>query len=83
MAVPVDGGYTLRLEDMKGVVQRLKSSVVIPMHWFTGASLREFLTEMEGEFDVVETGLNQMDFSIRDLPSRPTILVLDPRLLDD
>ncbi len=32
---------------MMGVVQRLKSSVVIPMHWFSGASLQEFLAEME------------------------------------
>ncbi|MBP9183010.1 MAG: MBL fold metallo-hydrolase [Fuscovulum sp.] len=83
LMVPVDGGYTLRLDDMKRVVQRLKSSVVIPMHWFSGASLGEFLAEMEGEFDVVETGLHQMDFSLRELPSRPTILVLEPRLLDD
>ncbi len=83
LMVPVDGGYTLRLQDMMGVVQRLKSSVVIPMHWFSGASLQEFLAEMQGEFDVVETGLNEMEFSIGDLPSRPTILVLEPRLLDD
>jgi L-ascorbate metabolism protein UlaG (beta-lactamase superfamily) len=76
--VPVDGGYTMRVEDMVQVVQRLKSSVVIPMHWFSGASLTEFLVRMEGEFDVVETGLNQMEFSMHDLPARPTILVLDP-----
>lgn len=83
LMVPVDGGYTLRLADMMGVVQRLKSSVVIPMHWFSGASLQEFLAEMQGEFEVVETGLNEMEFSIGELPSRPTILVLEPRLLDD
>ncbi len=83
LMVPVDGGYTLRLQDMKGVVQRLKSSVVIPMHWFSDRSLTEFLAEMQGEFDVVETGLTQMEFAIDDLPSRPTILVLEPRLLDD
>jgi hypothetical protein len=83
LMVPVDGGYTLRLEDMIGVVRRLKSSVVIPMHWFSGASLRVFLDEMAGEFDVVETGLNEMTFHRRNLPSRPSILVLEPRLLDD
>ncbi len=83
LMVPVDGGYTLRLADMMGVVRRLKSSVVIPMHWFSGASLRVFLDEMSGEFEVVETGLNEMVFHRRNLPSRPTILVLEPRLLDD
>lgn len=80
--VPVDGGYTMRVEDMVQVVQRLKSSVVIPMHWFSGASLAEFLVRMEGEFDVVETSLNQMEFSLHDLPARPTILVLDPRWIE-
>lgn len=80
--VPVDGGYTLRLEDMAGVVRRLKARVVIPMHWFSGASLDDFLLRMEGEFEVVETGLNEMVFSRADLPARPTILVLTPRWLD-
>jgi L-ascorbate metabolism protein UlaG (beta-lactamase superfamily) len=80
--VPVDGGYTLRLGDMAGVVRRLRSSVVIPMHWFSRASLDRFLTEMAVEFDVVETGGAQIALSMRDLPSKPTILVLDPAYID-
>jgi L-ascorbate metabolism protein UlaG (beta-lactamase superfamily) len=76
--VPVDGGYTLSVADMVGVVRRLRSSVVIPMHWFSGASLQTFLTEMEGEFAVVETGLPELDLSLQDLPGQPTIMVLDP-----
>lgn len=80
--VPVDGGYTLRLSDMAGVVRRFKSSVVIPMHWFSQASLQAFLTEMAAEFDVVETGGAQIALSLRDLPANPTILVLDPAYLD-
>ena len=80
--VPVDGGYTMRLQDMAGVVKRLRSSVVIPMHWFSEASLQAFLAEMSGEFAVVETGGPEIDLSRRDLPSSPTILVLDPAWLD-
>jgi len=80
--VPVDGGYTLRLGDMAGVVRRFKSSVVIPMHWFSDDSLQAFLTEMAAEFDVVETGGAQIALSLRDLPSQPTILVLEPAYLD-
>jgi len=80
--VPVDGGYTLRLGDMAGVVRRLRSSVVIPMHWFSRDSLDRFLTEMAVEFDVVETGGAQIALSMRDLPSKPTILVLDPAYID-
>ena len=80
--VPVDGGYTLRLEDMAGVVRRLRSSVVIPMHWFSQASLRAFLDEMSAEFSVVETGGAQIALSLDDLPSRPTIMVLEPAPID-
>lgn len=80
--VPVDGGYTLRLGDMAGVVRRLRSSVVIPMHWFSRASLDAFLTEMSAEFTVVETGGAQLALSLDDLPSAPTIMVLEPAYLD-
>lgn len=83
LMVPVDGGFTLRLQDVKGIVQRLKASVVIPMHWFSEASLAAFLTEMSPQFDVVETGLEEISFSRKQLPAKPTILVLQPRLLDD
>ena len=80
--VPVDGGYTMRLQDMTGVVKRLRSSVVIPMHWFSEASLQAFLTEMSAEFSVVETGGAQISMSLDDLPSTPTVLVLEPAFLD-
>jgi L-ascorbate metabolism protein UlaG (beta-lactamase superfamily) len=80
--VPVDGGYTLRLQDMAGVVRRLRSSVVIPMHWFSRGSLEAFLAEMSAEFSVVETGGAQIALSLDDLPSQPTIMVLEPAYLD-
>ncbi|MDZ4086587.1 MAG: MBL fold metallo-hydrolase [Tabrizicola sp.] len=80
--VPVDGGYTMRLEDMAGVVKRLRSSVVIPMHWFSQGSLDQFLAEMAAEFTVVETGGAQIALSLDDLPSQPTIMVLEPAYLD-
>jgi L-ascorbate metabolism protein UlaG (beta-lactamase superfamily) len=80
--VPVDGGYTMRQSDMAGVVRRLRSSVVIPMHWFSEQSLQAFLAEMEGEFTVVETGGAQIALSLDDLPSQPTLMVLDPAYID-
>ena len=80
--VPVDGGYTMRLEDMAGVVKRLRSSVVIPMHWFSAESLQAFLAAMTPDFSVVETGGPQIALSLKDLPSQPTILVLEPAYLD-
>lgn len=80
--VPVDGGYTMRLQDMAEVVRRLRSSVVIPMHWFSDASLQNFLGEMSSEFTVVETGGAQIEMSLDDLPGTPTVLVLEPAYLD-
>jgi L-ascorbate metabolism protein UlaG (beta-lactamase superfamily) len=80
--VPVDGGYTMRLQDMAGVVKRLRSSVVIPMHWFSRQSLDAFLADMSTEFTVVETGGAEIALSLDDLPSEPTIMVLDPAYLD-
>jgi hypothetical protein len=82
LMVPVDGGYTMRLQDMAGVVKRLRASVVIPMHWFSRASLQAFLTEMSAEFSVVETGGAQIAMSLDDLPATPTVLVLEPAYLD-
>ena len=80
--VPVDGGYTMRLQDMAGVVRHLRSSVVIPMHWFSAESLQAFLAAMAPEFTVVETGGAQIALSLHDLPAQPTIMVLDPAWLD-
>lgn len=80
--VPVDGGYTMRLEDMAGVIRRFRSSVVIPMHWFSTASLQAFLTEMSPEFTVVETGGAQIALSLDELPAEPTIILLEPAFID-
>lgn len=80
--VPVDGGYTMATSEMAEVVKRLRSSVVIPMHWFSGASLRVFLSDMDGAFDVVETGGSEITLSQALLPRSPTILVLEPATID-
>jgi L-ascorbate metabolism protein UlaG (beta-lactamase superfamily) len=80
--VPVDGGYTMAVADMAGVVRDLRASVVIPMHWFSGASLEMFLTEMQESFTVVRLDQPDMEFSRDILPRSPTIIVLEPAFLD-
>jgi L-ascorbate metabolism protein UlaG (beta-lactamase superfamily) len=80
---PVDGGMTLDLPTMIRVLKRLKSSVVIPMHWFSTASLDRFVAGMQDEFDVQVTDRSDYEVSLRTLPSRPTVVVLRPELLDD
>lgn len=77
----VDGGLTVPVPVMVRIVKRLRSSIVIPMHWFGRATLDQFLVEMSDEFDIVRTGETSLDVSLRMLPPRPTVMVLEPRLL--
>ncbi|MBV0911311.1 MBL fold metallo-hydrolase [Anianabacter salinae] len=77
----VDGGLTLDVGTMTQIMNRLKSSVVIPMHWFGRSALETFLSRMSDEFAIERPGTSTLTLSLRDLPSRPTVMVLEPRLL--
>ena len=78
---PVDGGLTLDVPTMIRVLKRLKSSIVIPMHWFGSATLERFLLEMSDEFRVERDIGNEIEVSLRNLPSDPTIMLLRPEVL--
>lgn len=78
---PVDGGMTLPLPEMMATLKRLKSSVVIPMHWFSSYSLEAFLVGMQDEFAIETPGTSSIEVSLRTLPDRPTIYVLTPEWL--
>ncbi|MBE1283215.1 MAG: Zn-dependent hydrolase [Rhodobacteraceae bacterium] len=77
----VDGGTTMPLPDMIRVLKRLRSSVVIPMHWFSGYSLDAFLVGIADEFVVERNGISELEVSLATLPDRPTVVVLEPRYL--
>ena len=80
----VDGGTTMALPEMVTVLQRLRSSVVIPMHWFSEYSLERFRAQIGSEFDVARPGESALTVSLRSLPDRPTVWVLEPAyLLED
>lgn len=79
---PVDGGYTLDQPTMIAILKRLRSSIVIPMHWFSGFALEDFLDGMKDEFSIVEVGGPSLTVSLDRLPSRPTIMVLRPAYLN-
>ncbi|SHH85449.1 MBL fold metallo-hydrolase [Marivita hallyeonensis] len=81
--VPVDGGFTLPREVMVRIVDRLKSSIVIPMHWFSGFALEAFLDEVSDSFAIDRRDAPYLELSLRDLPSRPTVVVLQPQWLRD
>ena len=77
----VDGGSTVSLPTMMRIIDRLRSSIVIPMHWFGDFTLNAFLYGMRDTFQVVEVGGPALDVSLDRLPSRPTIMVLRPQWL--
>jgi len=77
----VDGGMTLPVDVVVRIMKRLKSSVVIPMHWFGRATLDRFLADMSDSFDIQHAGGSEYVVSLRTLPSRPTVMVLRPTFL--
>lgn len=81
--VPVDGGFTLPRAVMVRITERLRSSIVIPMHWFSDAALEAFLTDMQDSFDIDRRDTPFLEVSLRDLPARPTVVVLRPQWLRD
>ncbi|ASP23026.1 beta-lactamase superfamily domain protein [Antarctobacter heliothermus] len=83
LMVPVDGGMTIPLATVERIVDRLKSSVVIPMHWFSGYALEQFLTSVDDTFAIDKRDGAALEISLRDLPSRPTVIVLQPAYLRD
>ena len=79
----VDGGMTLDLPTMMRVIRRLRSSVVIPMHWFGDGTLDRFLFGMTEDFAVVRENESHIVLSLETLPARPSIILLRPSWLQE
>lgn len=76
LMVPVDGGLTLSHKGMAEIVNRLQSSIVLPMHRrFTAVDT--FLDNVKGLFEVRYAGSDTIKVSLRTLPKSPTILIPD------
>ena len=75
LMVPIDGGMTLSLPTMSEIASRLHSSIVLPMHRHS-TPIGEFTGMMGDEFAVEFRDSRSLDVSLRNLPSRPTIIVL-------
>jgi L-ascorbate metabolism protein UlaG (beta-lactamase superfamily) len=74
--VPIDGGMTLSVGAMSEITTRLFSSIVLPMHRHA-TPMAEFTAAMGETFDVDYRDERSFSVSLRDLPRRPTILVLN------
>lgn len=75
LMVPVDGGLTMGAESMSMVVDRLRSSVILPMHR-TQQLLPSFLSMFDERVDVAYLPEATTTLSVRNLPRKPTIQVL-------
>ena len=68
----VDGGLTVDIPTMIRIVKRLRSSIVLPMHWFSGHSLDRFLTgvaDSAGDrFTLDIAGLGRVDIPSEQAP---------------
>lgn len=76
LMVPVDGGLTLSTEGMTEIAQRLQSSIVLPMHR-RAQPLATFIEMMGGKFVTEYVQDDRFTVSLRSLPRRPTIIVLE------
>lgn len=74
--VPIDGGMTQSLADMQQITRRLYSSVVLPMHRHS-TPIGEFTGMMGEGFAVDFRDSRSLTLSMKTLPERPTIIVLD------
>ena len=73
---PVDGTFTLNVDDMISVLQDIQAPLVVPMHYFGQASLAAFLGRLEEHYVVELSDGPSVYLSRAALPRRPTVLVL-------
>jgi L-ascorbate metabolism protein UlaG (beta-lactamase superfamily) len=76
LMVPIDGGMTQSLGSMSEIATRLYSSMILPMHRHS-TPLGEFTGRMGEGFQVEFRASRSLTVSLKTLPSRPTIVVLE------
>lgn len=74
--VPIDGGMTLSIDAMTEITTRLYSSMILPMHRHA-TPMAEFTGMMGDGFAVEFRPSRSLKVSLRSLPARPTIIVLE------
>ena len=74
--VAVDGGITMTHLSAKEIIERLRSSVVLPMHVRAFGALPRFLSYLGSDFPVKRLKENRLVLNLRNLPKQPTVMVL-------
>ena len=72
--VPVDGRNTLSQTTMSELMQRLRPSVILPMH-LRGSSVQSFIMKLGSGFETEYLDANALKVSLTTLPKTPTIFV--------
>ena len=78
LMLPVDGSVTMSVEGMSDLARQFRSSVILPMHWFSSFSLQRFLDQIGTAFEIRVAGGSDIDLSLDSLPQSPTVVVLNP-----
>ena len=76
LMVPIDGGMTQSLGSMTEITTRLYSSMILPMHRHS-TPIGEFTGMMGDGFAVEFRPSRSLKVSLKTLPDRPTIIVLE------
>lgn len=74
--VPVDGGMTLTHTSASMLMERLRASIVLPMHVRSAGALPRFLSHLGERFAIERVSENNLIVSLRTLPKQPTVMVL-------
>jgi L-ascorbate metabolism protein UlaG (beta-lactamase superfamily) len=74
--VPVDGGYTLNIDDMIAVLDQINAPLVIPMHYFGQSTLAAFLGRLEEHYAIEMSPLPVVTLARETLPRMRTVMVL-------
>lgn len=80
LMLPVDGSMTMSIKGMSDLARQFRSSVILPMHWFSGMSLRRFIDDMQSGFAIDIRETSEIDLALNTLPATPTVIVLQPEL---
>ena len=76
LLVPVDGAYTMDMEGMVEVVRAIKAPLMVPMHFFSTFTLRNFLDRVRQQYEVEVANTPSFVASKYTLPTKPKFLVL-------
>lgn len=76
LMTPIDGAFTVEQADMIAIIEQLHPRMVLPMHYFSSATLRRFLDRMRDRYEITVSDNRATTVSRATLPAMPQVLVL-------